>query len=248
LNTGYKNSIVRLFGFSGQSSRNPPDWLELLSKNSSLFQHLSMSYFPQLTAVAGVMLLGCISPGPDLIAVTSHALAKRRSGLWAAFGIGTSHALWATLAVFGLGLILAQVAWLYGAIRIAGAAYLVYLGVKTLLGLRKSAGQMEAATAMPVRNGWQAYQRGLMVGLTNPKAAAFFGSLFVTVLPAHAPLWVHAATIVIVASISLGWFGSMAMLFSTKRVQHGYNRLRKPIDAVMGTILIGLGAKLAVDR
>ncbi|MDR3368570.1 LysE family transporter [Rhodoferax sp.] len=206
-----------------------------------------MSYFPQLFAVAGVMLLGCISPGPDLMAVTSHALAKRRPGLIAAFGIASAHALWATLAVFGLGLILAQVAWLYGAIRIAGAVYLVYLGVKTLLGLRQPASPMNAA-ALPVRSGLQAYQRGLMVGLTNPKAAAFFGSLFVTVLPAHAPLWVHAATIGIVASISLSWFSAMAILFSTRRVQHGYNRLRKPIDAVMGSILIGLGAKLAMDR
>jgi threonine/homoserine/homoserine lactone efflux protein len=206
-----------------------------------------MSYLPQLAAVAGVMLLGCISPGPDLIAVTSHALAKRRPGLFAAFGIASAHALWATLAVFGLGLILAQVAWLYGAIRIAGAVYLVYLGVKTLLGLRQATRQMEAE-AMPVRSGLQAYQRGLMVGLTNPKAAAFFGSLFVTVLPAHAPLWVHAATIGMVASISLGWFSAMAMLFSTPRVQHGYNRLRKPMDAVMGTLLISLGAKLAMDR
>lgn len=206
-----------------------------------------MSYFPQLFAIAGVMLLGCISPGPDLIAVTSHALAKRRPGLFAAFGIATSHALWATVAVFGLGLILAQVAWLYGAIRIAGALYLVYLGVKTLIGLRQPASSMDAA-AMTMRSGWQAYQRGLMVGLTNPKAAAFFGSLFVTVLPAHAPLWVHAATIGIVASVSLGWFSAMAILFSTPRVQHGYTRLRKPIDAVMGTVLIGLGAKLAMDR
>lgn len=208
---------------------------------------MSMSYFPQLAAVAGVMLLGCISPGPDLIAVTSHALAKRRPGLFAAFGIATSHALWATLAVFGLGLILAQVAWLYGAIGIAGAVYLVYLGLKTLIGLRQPASQMDAS-AMPVCSGLQAYRRGLMVGLTNPKAAAFFGSLFVTVLPAQAPLWVHAATIGIVASISLGWFSAMAILFSTQRVQHGYSRLRKPIDAVMGTLLIGLGAKLAMDR
>jgi threonine/homoserine/homoserine lactone efflux protein len=206
-----------------------------------------VSYFPQLATVAGVMLLGCISPGPDLIAVTSHALARRRPGLFAAFGIASSHALWATLAVFGLGLILAQVAWLYGAIRIAGAVYLVYLGVKTLIGLHQPAPQMDTAT-MPVRSAWQAYRRGLTVGLTNPKAAAFFGSLFVTVLPAHAPQWVHVATIGIVASVSLGWFSAMAILFSTPRVQYGYNRLRKPIDAVMGTILISLGAKLAMDR
>jgi len=206
-----------------------------------------MSYLPQLAAVAGVMLLGCVSPGPDLIAVTSHALEKRRAGLFTAFGIATAHSFWALLAVFGLGLILAKVSWLYGAIRIAGALYLVYLGTKTLIGLRIPTNQTEAK-AISVHSGVQAYQRGLIVGLTNPKAAAFFGSLFVTVLPAHVPLWVHLATIGVVAGISLGWFTSMAILFSTKRVQHGYDQLRKPIDAVMGTILIGLGAKLAVDR
>lgn len=206
-----------------------------------------MNYSHQLMAIAGVMLLGCVSPGPDLMAVTSHALAKRRDGLFVAFGIGTSHALWATLAVFGLGLMLTQVAWLYSAIRVAGAVYLVYLGVKTLLGLRVSDSQVEAS-AMRARNGLHAYQRGLVVGLTNPKAAAFFGSLFVTVLPVDAPQWVHAATIGIVTSISLGWFGAMALLFSSSRIQQGYNQLRKPIDAVMGTILIGLGAKLATDR
>ncbi len=59
----------------------------------------TMIYFPQLFAVAGVMLLGCISPGPELMAITSHALAKRRPGLFAAFGIATSHALWAKLAM-----------------------------------------------------------------------------------------------------------------------------------------------------
>jgi threonine/homoserine/homoserine lactone efflux protein len=52
-----------------------------------------MTYIAQLVAVGGVMLLACVSPGPDLIAVTSHALAKRRAGLYATAGISTSHAL-----------------------------------------------------------------------------------------------------------------------------------------------------------
>lgn len=206
-----------------------------------------MSYLPQLAAVAGVMLLACASPGPDLIAVTSHALAERRAGVYAALGIATSHALWSALAVFGLGLILTELAWLYGAIRIAGAAYLVYLGIKTLAGLRKSDGAVRADAA-PVRSGRHAYRRGIVVGLTNPKAMAFFGSLFVTLLPAHAPGWVHGTTVAVVAAVSVSWFSSMAVIFSTERVQRGYHRLRKPIDAVMGSILIGLGAKLAIDR
>jgi threonine efflux protein len=205
-----------------------------------------MSYLPQLATVGGVMLLACISPGPDLIAVTSHALAKRKTGLYAAAGISTSHAIWAALAIFGLGLIVAKLAWLYAAIRIAGAAYLIYLGGKTLLELR-SAASPAATAAAPVTSA-HAYRRGLVVGLTNPKAAAFFGSLFVTILPAHAPLGVHVATLAIVCAVSIAWFSAMAILFSTARVQTGYTRLRKPIDAVMGTVLLGLGAKLALER
>lgn len=207
-----------------------------------------MPYLAQLAAVAGVMLLACISPGPDLIAVTSHALSRRRAGLCAAAGIATSHALWATLAVFGLGLILAKLAWLYEGIRIAGALYLLYLGVKTLAGLRQPSEPQPAATAAYTGSGWHSYRRGVLVGLTNPKAAAFFGSLFVTLLPVHAPMWVHGATVATVAAVSIGWFSTVAVLLSTASVQRGYAKIRKPIDAVVGTVLLGLGAKLAIDR
>ena len=212
-----------------------------------------MNYAAQLAAIAGVMLLACISPGPDMLAVTSHAFARRRAGVCAAAGIATSHALWATLAVFGLGLILARLAWLYEGIRIAGGVYLLYLGARTLMGLRRPAGAPQAAAApaaakSPSQSGMHAYRRGLLVGLTNPKAAAFFGSLFVTLLPAHAPLWVHGATIVTVAAVSVGWFTSIALLFSTGSVQRGYARLRRPVDALMGSVLVALGARLALDR
>jgi threonine efflux protein len=88
-----------------------------------------MSYAPQLLAVAGVMFLACVSPGPDLLAVTSHALSRRSSGLGVATGVATSHTIWATLTVFGLGVVVSQLAWLYETIRIAGALYLFYLGL-----------------------------------------------------------------------------------------------------------------------
>ena len=224
-----------------------------------------MNYVAQLAAIAGVMLLACASPGPDMLAVTSHAFARRRAGVCAAAGVATSHALWATLAVFGLGLILARLAWLYEGIRIAGGIYLLYLGAKTLIGLRRPAAARPASavdavdaaatTTAPASRGAakpaggaHAYRRGLLVGLTNPKAAAFFGSLFVTLLPAHAPPWVHGATVATVAAVSIGWFTAIALLFSTGRVQRGYARLRRPVDALMGAALVALGARLALDR
>ena len=207
-----------------------------------------MNFLPQLAAIAGVMLLACASPGPDMLAVTSHAFARRRAGLFTAAGIATSHALWATLAVFGLGLILAQIAWLYEGIHMAGAVYLLYLGARILLSLRQGAGAAEPTAAAKQTGAAHAYRRGLLVGLTNPKAAAFFGSLFVTLLPAHAPMWVHGATVATVAGVSICWFSAMALLFSTDRVQRGYRKLRRPIDAVMGAVLVGIGARLALDH
>ncbi|QYD67956.1 LysE family transporter [Paraburkholderia edwinii] len=206
-----------------------------------------MSYESQLLTVAGVMLLGCASPGPDLVAITSHAFVRRKAGLFVALGIVTSHVIWAALAVFGLGVILVKIAWLYDVIRIAGVVYLLYLGVKIPAGLGAPAADIDSMDR-PACSRIFAYRRGLLVGMTNPKGAAFFGSLFVTVLPAHAPAWVHAATLGIVAAVSISWSCGMALLFSTDRVQSSYRRLHKPIQAVMGSILIGLGAKFALDH
>ncbi|MBV8048497.1 MAG: LysE family transporter [Paludibacterium sp.] len=206
-----------------------------------------MNFLPHLAMVAAVMLLACISPGPDLIAVSSHGLNSRRAGLAVAAGIASSHAVWAALTIFGLGLLISQLAGLYWVIRMAGALYLLYLGVGMLRGLWRPE-QESALARAETRGAAAAYKKGLTVGLTNPKAATFFGSLFVTLLPVHAPVWVLGMTWLSVVLVSIGWFSLVACLFSTRAVQQGYARLRKPIDAVMGTLLLALGARLALDH
>ena len=206
-----------------------------------------MSYVPQLFMIAGVMLLACISPGPDLLAVTSHALHSKRAGVGVALGVAASHMAWAILAVFGLGVIVSELAWLYQAIRFAGAVYLLYLGARILLGLRHAAAQ-GAPISVAHKSFSAAWRKGFLVGITNPKGAAFFGSLFVTILPAHAPLWVHGTTVLIVASVSCSWFVAVALLLSTARMRTAYTLVRRPIDALMGTVLVGLGLRLALDR
>jgi threonine/homoserine/homoserine lactone efflux protein len=72
--------------------------------------------------------------------------------------------------------------------------------------------------------------------------------LFVTILPPHAPNWVHGATLLIVACVSASWFCAVAVLFSDARVQRGYARVRRPLDAAMGAALVALGARLAIER
>jgi threonine/homoserine/homoserine lactone efflux protein len=134
---------------------------------------MNMSYVPQLLTIAGVMLLACISPGPDILAVTSHALSRRSAGLGVATGIATSHLTWATLAVFGLGVIVSQLTWLYKLIRLAGALYVFFLGFRMLIGLRKSDVSAVIGEAFPL-NVPRAFQKGLLVGLTNRKPLRYY--------------------------------------------------------------------------
>jgi RhtB (resistance to homoserine/threonine) family protein len=205
-----------------------------------------MSYAPQLLTLAGVMLLACVSPGPDFVAVSSNALASRRAGILVALGVAAGCVAWALLTVFGLGILLTRLGWLYSAIRFLGAGYLIFLGGKMLLSARHSSPPMKIRPTSENHRG--AFRRGVLVNMANPKAAAFFGSLFVTVLPIGAPTWVHVATVATVGGVAASWFVVLALMFSSDRVRVVYERARRPIDALMGAALIGLGAKLAISR
>jgi threonine/homoserine/homoserine lactone efflux protein len=204
-----------------------------------------MDHIPQLMTIAVVVLLGAMSPGPDFVAVTSHALTSRRAGFQVTLGITAAVIIWASLALFGLGVLLVEIGWLTIAVRLAGAFYLIYLGARILLSIRDKPASI---TIDVVKTGAPAWRTGFLVGITNPKTAAFFGSLFITVLPLDAPLAVRAATLIVIGLVALGWFGFVALIFSTAQVRAVYGRIRRPIDALLGVILVTLGLKLALDQ
>jgi threonine/homoserine/homoserine lactone efflux protein len=207
-----------------------------------------MAYLPQLMALAGIILLACASPGPDFVAVTSHALHDRRSGVFVGLGIACAVTVWATLAILGFGLLVKEMFWLYEVIRMAGATYLAYLGIRMLLAAFKKAGANEAIAKASVSGMGHAWRRGLLVGLTNPKTATFFATLFVTLLPVGAPAWVYVAVVGLVGVITGLWLGLLATFFSAARVRSIYMRIRRPIDALMGAALLGLGVRMATNR
>ncbi len=206
-----------------------------------------MEYLPSLAAIAGLILLGCISPGPNFLVVTSTAMSvSRGAGLAAGLGVAMASLTWASLAVAGLALVLQQAAWLFTALRLVGAGYLIYLGIKTILGAHKpmpipGRGVTTASAASSMRNGF-------LTSMTNPKAAAFFGSLFVVTLPVGAPTWVYGAVLAIVTMLSTLWHCGLALFFSLSPVQAAYRRFKAAISTVMGGVLVLLGVRLLVAR
>lgn len=207
-----------------------------------------MEYLSQLLTLSGIVFLACISPGPDFVAVTSNALNDRRSGVFVGLGIACAVVIWATLAILGFGLLIKELFWLYEAIRLIGAVYLIYLGARMLMASFKARGSAPQLNGVPRAGAFQAWRQGFMVGITNPKTATFFATLFVTVLPVGAPAWVYAGVVAIAGLITAGWLGALATFFSVGRVRSVYARVSRVVDALMGAALVALGVRLASNR
>jgi threonine efflux protein len=206
-----------------------------------------VDYAPSLVTIAGVFLLGCLSPGPNFLVVTSRAVtASRQAGVLAGLGVALASLTWASLTIAGLALVLQHAAWLLTALRLIGAAYLIYLGIKTILGARRPLPAQGAALADA--SPWLDVWSGFLTSMTNPKAAAFFGSLFVVTLPIHAPMWVYGLTLAIVATLSAAWHCGLALFFSLGPVQAAYRRSKATVSTVMGGVLVLLGIRLLVAR
>jgi threonine/homoserine/homoserine lactone efflux protein len=200
-----------------------------------------------LAALFVVHLLVVASPGPAFLAVSRTAIStSRAAGLVAASGLATGALIWAIATLFGLGLLFARAPWVYDAMRLGGAAYLIYLG----LGMLRSAwrGERMSAGGTSVPAGRRTYLRSLAVQLSNPKAAVFFGSIFVTLLPAAAPLWVKGAALAILGINEFGFYGLVAVVLSAPRAQRIYGSAKRGLDALFGGFLTALGVKLALSR
>ena len=199
-----------------------------------------------LAALFVVHLLVVASPGPAFLAVSRTAISTSRSaGIIAAGGLATGALIWAIATMFGLDVLFAKAPWLYDALRLGGAAYLIYLGV----GMLRSAWRGERMKSDGVGpSGNRTFLRALGVQLSNPKAAVFFGSIFVTLLPAAAPLWVKGAALAILGINEFGFYGLVAVVLSAPRAQRIYGNAKRALDALFGGFLTVLGVKLALSR
>jgi len=208
----------------------------------------------------GVWLLAVLTPGPDFVVVVQYATSRsRRHGAMVAVGVSSAVLLWATGSMLGLSVLLARLSWLYEIVRLAGAGYLVYLGVRTLWSGRRAvrsgaqgAAGGNGADGRPVQPGpaglLRAWRVGFLTNAANPKAVAFFGSLIGTLLPAHPSIELRVAVIPAMVAVAMAWFLVVAGMFGSAPMARLYRRVRRWIDRVTAAVLIVLGGRLALDR
>jgi threonine/homoserine/homoserine lactone efflux protein len=201
-----------------------------------------------LATLAGLYILAVASPGPNVLILSQLALAGHKStGNRVAFGITLGSTLWCLFAMAGVSALFSRVGFLLAAVRFAGASYLIWLGGKLLW----KALRADCALALlrsPIAVSGRSWRSGLLTSLANPKSAAFWTSLFASVFPAHAPPWMFAATAALVALISAAWHFGIVHLLAAARIQAVYRAWIRPIDALCGTLLVAIGARLAAAR
>src|SRR3990167_1928184 len=199
-------------------------------------------YWTEFFTVALIHLLAVASPGPDFAIVVRESVAfGRRAGIFTALGVGSGIFVHVAYSLLGIGLIVSQSIVLFNALKWLAAAYLLYIGIKALRAKPARPDEAELSLGAGVRSPGA----GFVTNGLNPKATLFFLSLFTVVINPHTPLPVQAGYGVYLAVATALWFCMVAQLFSHQRVRAGFARMGHWFDRLMGTVLVGLGVKLA---
>lgn len=207
-----------------------------------------MDYLPLILTAYGVFIMGVVSPGPNSLAIMGTSMSvSRAAGVTTAVGIATGTFLWSTLSVTGLTLLLSRFAEISLILKIVGGGYLIWIGFKTLrAALQKS--DLQVAKGEGGKPLFHYYRRGFLVIMSNPKAILFWLSVMSLVLKPGAPAWVGIAIVAGCTALSIGWYGLLALLFSTEVVLGFYRRARRMIDAVMGGFFVLIGGRILMSN
>ncbi|PZG12445.1 LysE family translocator [Nonomuraea aridisoli] len=206
-----------------------------------------MTTMANFVAFGGIVLLGAMSPGPDFaVVVRRSAVSGRGHGMAAAVGIAVGVSAWVVAAATGIAALMAASAAAFTVVKFVGAAYLLYLGVRSLRAALRGGGPLELDDPAAVRRGpWAAFAEGLLTNVLNPKAALFF----VALVPQFVSTGAGAVETLLLSAVALAgtvaWFLLVAGMVGTLRKVFARPSVRRTVDALTGTALITLGLRLA---
>jgi RhtB (resistance to homoserine/threonine) family protein len=197
---------------------------------------------------AGMMAFLAMMPGPDTMVVLKNALTGgARGGGWACAGISVANFLQGTAAALGLGAVITRYRPVFETVKWLGAAYLVFLGIQALRGAWR--GDYEAlddvrrARASRSRR----FREGFLSNITNPKVIVLYLSVLPQFLTPASTLGDSLLLAYTVAALGVVWQVLLLLFVHRVRAWLRRRRVRRSLDGVTGTALIGFGAALAFE-
>lgn len=193
--------------------------------------------------------LFAVAPGPAVLYIVTRSLGQgRRAGVASALGVASGNLLYVAAGVLGLTALLAASATAFTVVKYAGAAYLVYLGLHTLV-----AKDDEGAGPLPARGAWSVYRQGVVVAALNPKTALFFLAFlpqFVRADRGPVALQVAVLGVVLVLVTLVGDTGYALLAGSVGSWLRRHRRVRRTTRYATGSayLVLGVTAALAGER
>jgi threonine/homoserine/homoserine lactone efflux protein len=205
-----------------------------------------------LAAFLGVSILVIIMPGQDTaLTIRNTLVGGRGAGVLTAAGVASGQFIWTVATSAGLAALIVASEPVFTGLKLAGAAYLIFLGAQALYAaLRPRGGDSRSNAASPHRlRRIAAYRQGVLSNLGNPKMAVFFSSLlpqFIT--RGHASFETLLMLGLLFNAMTLTWLTGYALVVARVGDVLRRNRVRRTMETITGLALVGLGLRLATER
>ncbi|WP_020502224.1 LysE family translocator [Sciscionella marina] len=197
------------------------------------------------------VLLGAMVPGPTTaLVIRRSALRGTGSTVPMVTGMELGLVAWVIAAALGVTALLSASELAYTVLRVAGALFLIYLGIQAWLAARRIDGDAELGAGTSERaTAWRAFGTGLVTNIANPKIAAFTFAFYPQFLPQGGDL-LFATCLLALSQIFVdaAWSLGLAMFVGRARRFFQRAKIRKRLERMTGTVLIALGIGMAADK
>ncbi len=201
--------------------------------------------FSGLFVALGILAFGFVSIGPNILAIIGTSMESgRKCGAELALGVGLGSGLWASLTVIGLTSLITAYAEVVFFLKIFGACYLLWLAYKVF----RSAASSSEVLRTKAASGSNLFTQGILIQMTNPKAALHWIAIVGLGLGHDAPLWVGVTLIVCATTISILGHVAYAILFSSPPVILVYRTFRRWIEGALGVFFVFAAYKVATHK
>jgi RhtB (resistance to homoserine/threonine) family protein len=213
-------------------------------KNGYSMESLLLPYLTEIFSIAFIAFFMAISPGSDFVMVTRNSIFYGRSaGLYSSLGVSLGVWVHVAYSIAGLAVIISNSVLLFSIIKYLGAAYLIYIGWKTITENTKIniSDDLHYSELSKI----SAFKQGFISNLLNPKTTIFFLSIFTQVVDANTPVFIQIIYGAIISFAHLIWFGGVSIFLSKPAFLKSFNKHKNKIEKVVGVALITFGIKVA---
>ena len=199
----------------------------------------------EFLSITGFILLVAMAPGADFaIIVRNSLLYPRGQAVATALGIGASLIVHTTYSLAGLAIAISKSLMLFTIIKYVGAAYLTWLGIKTILEKNKTQEDFSSPDYTPITMA-QAFGQGFLCNLLNPKAPIFFIAFYSVIIPAKSAfstkLFYGAESVLVITA----WFVALSMAITWPVVKNHISKAQNYISKALGGVMVFFGIRLA---